>query len=208
MESAAAKLESGEMFETVTTTEPEVAAAADRKYETVLHENQTNMTNVELTTVAVLGQQPREDEHHTRWVDAKLMEQPEHYAEEIPGIPAEGRGVTSATVDPGAVATLPMEHRGGGSKMRVTGEMPKAYSRGEKDSARKAFMLAAPVSIETTSEESDGEMSSPLHSSTEPTTAPWDRSEQHVRWAFIINSFQFISSILTSQYCAYRLPSK
>jgi len=182
MENAAAKSESGERFETVT-AEPEAAAAtADGKYETVLHEKRNNVRNVELATVAVLNR-PGEADGTAKWVDAKLMEQPEQYAEELPGIPAsEDRGATSTVLDPGAVTVLPSERRGGGGlKMRVTGEMPKAYSRGEKDSARKAFMLAPPVGIETGSEESDEELSSPRYSSTEPSTAPWDRSEQHVR---------------------------
>jgi len=102
-----------------------------------------------------------------------LMEQREHYAEEV--VISEEH--PSTILDPGTAALAPpSDHRG--LKMRVTGEMPKAYTRGEKDSARKAFMLAPPVSIETgSSEESDEELSSPHHSVPEP-AALWDNSEE------------------------------
>ena len=41
--------------------------------------------------------------------------------------------------------------------LRVTGNMPKAYTRGQKDSARRAFIKAAPQGIESGSEASDTE---------------------------------------------------
>ena len=45
--------------------------------------------------------------------------------------------------------------RSGSLNMRVTGEVPKAYKKGQKPSARKAFMLAKPEGIESCSEGSD-----------------------------------------------------
>ena len=170
------EMESSAITETeeryTTVAEARKKSEVDRKYETVMHEMK-NVSNIELSTVAVLNRnalQPEVDD--TKWVDAKLMEQREHYAEEVE-IPDE---YSSAILDPGALTLVPpADHRG--LKMRVTGKMPKAYTRGEKDSARKAFMLAPPVSIETgSSEESDGELSSPYHSVPEP-AALLDNSE-------------------------------
>jgi len=164
------KKEADERFETVPGAERK--SDSDGKYETVMHEKK-NLMKIELTTVAVLNRssdQPSSDD--AKWVDAKLMEQSEQYAEEVV-IPDEH---SSAVLDPGVAITAPSDHRG--LRMRVTGEMPKAYTRGEKDSARKAFMLAPPVSIETGSEESDSELSSPQHSAPEP-TALWDHGDQH-----------------------------
>ena len=154
-----ANAETDERYDTV-----EKDAEMDIRYETVMHEMDYN-TSIELTTIAVLNKdadEPNLDD--AQWVDAKLMEQPEHYAEEM------------VILDDHASAFAMAEHRG--LKMRVTGEMPKAYTRGEKDSARKAFMLAAPVGIETSSEASDSELSSPRHSVPEP-TALWDHAAQH-----------------------------
>ena len=46
----------------------------------------------------------------------------------------------------------------GGLNMRVTGQAPKAYSRATTSSARKAFMMAKPIGIESGSEASDTEL--------------------------------------------------
>ena len=160
-----AKTETDERYETVAKTKEKTES--DKKYETVMHEMEYT-TKIELTTVPVINQNADQASlDDAKWVDAKLMEQPERYAEEV--VIADDR----SAADPN-VATM-AEHRG--LKMRVTGEMPKAYTRGEKDSARKAFMLAAPVSIETSSEASDSELSSPQHSAPEP-TALWDHVAQ------------------------------
>jgi len=162
MESAG-KMEAGKQYETVMETKKDTETE-DQKYETVMREVDTK-TNIELTTVAILSHKD------AKWVDAKLMEQPEHYAQEVV-IPDSQ---TIASLDPDVEKLVPAQHRG--LKMRVTGEMPKAYSRGEKDSARKAFMLAPPVGIESSSEASDSELSSPMHSAPEPTPA-WDCQRQ------------------------------
>jgi len=147
-----------------TTISQSKSTEPDTKYETVMHELDTS-TNMELSTVAVLSRKADwSSSDDAKWVDAKLMEHPEHYAQEV---------VINSSV-PDVETVAPAEHRG--LKMRVTGEMPKAYSRGDKDSARKAFMLAPPVGIETSSEASDSELSSPRHSAPEP-TALWDHAE-------------------------------
>ena len=113
-------------------------ADGDDKYETVMREMES-ASKIELATVEALDR--RDD---PKWVDAKLMEQPEHLADEV-ALPADDRDLASA----------PWEQRG--LRMRVTGDMPKAYSRRDKDSARTAFMLAPPVGIESSSEASDSE---------------------------------------------------
>ena len=158
----AEKSENGERYEAI--AEMKKRTESETKYETVMREMDTS-TNVELSTVAVLSHKADwSSSDDAKWVDAKLMEQPEHYAQEV---------VINSSV-PDVETVAPAEHRG--LKMRVTGEMPKAYSRGDKDSARKAFMLAPPVGIETSSEASDSELSFPRHSAPEP-TALWDHAE-------------------------------
>ena len=67
-----------------------------------------------------------------------------------------------------------------GLNMRVTGEVPKAYTREDKSSARKAFMLAHPVGIESSSEASDSELGASRTSLNEIIS---ERSAQrHAQW--------------------------
>jgi len=152
-------IEAKEMSGTV--PEAKIGTEAERMYETVLREVEST-SKIELSTVAVLNS------GSAKWVDSKLVE---HYSDEALAI-SDDHSSGGLDVETAAAA----EHRG--LRMRVTGEMPKAYSRVEKDSARTAFMLAPPVGIETGSEEeSDGGASSPL--GTGGPTALWDCAPEY-----------------------------
>lgn len=83
------------------------------------------------------------DNDRKKNLDDELVE----YDQE-PGIMSPPRSAASST----GVVIRP------GLNMRVTGEVPKAYTHKEKSSARRAFMLAAPVGIESSSEASDSEL--------------------------------------------------
>lgn len=135
----------------------------DEKYETVMREMES-ASKIELATVEVIDRRSGGSDD-AKWVDAKLMEQPEHLVAEV------------TVPDDHLESIATVEHRG--LRMRVTGEMPKAYSRGEKDSARKAFMLAPPVGIESSSEASDSEPLPSRHGAYEPTVS-WDEQGAEV----------------------------
>ena len=71
--------------------------------------------------------------------------------------------------------------------MRVTGEVPKAYKRSQKDAARTAFMKATPVGIESSSEASDTELGS-------RTSLTEHSPEQISSYSVDIRSFIFITA--------------
>lgn len=70
-----------------------------------------------------------------------------------------------------------------GLNMRVTGEAPKAYTRQDKSSARKAFMLAAPIGIESSSEASDSEVYGSRSSLTRSPSLDRISAQRHKEWS-------------------------